>query len=83
VTQYDPATGEGGLFVQYVDTFVKLKAEASGFPSWVQGVAYQDRYLGRVRDAEGILLDRAAVRKNAARTGLAKLCLNSLWGKLT
>jgi hypothetical protein len=32
VTQFDPATGEGGLFVQYINTFLKLKAEASGYP---------------------------------------------------
>jgi hypothetical protein len=25
VTQYDKETGEGGLFVQYSDTFLKLK----------------------------------------------------------
>jgi hypothetical protein len=30
ITQYDPTTGEGGLFVQYTNTFLKLKAEASG-----------------------------------------------------
>ena len=30
VTQYNPQTGNGGLFVQYIDTFLKLKAEASG-----------------------------------------------------
>jgi len=36
VTQYDTASGEGGLFVEYINTFLKLKAEASGFPSWVR-----------------------------------------------
>jgi hypothetical protein len=30
VTQYDPKTGEGGHFVQYINTFLKLKAEANG-----------------------------------------------------
>jgi hypothetical protein len=34
-TQYDPTTGEGGLFVQYINTFLKLRAEASGYPGWV------------------------------------------------
>jgi hypothetical protein len=33
VTQYDRQTGEGGLFVEYVNTFLKLKAEASGYPA--------------------------------------------------
>lgn len=31
--QYDPISGEGGLFAEYVNTFLKIKQEASGFPS--------------------------------------------------
>jgi len=30
VTKYDPQTREVGLFVDYINTFLKLKAEASG-----------------------------------------------------
>ena len=33
--------------------------------------------------SEGILLDRNNIRPNAAKRALAKLCLNSMWGKLT
>ena len=33
VTQYDPSTGDGGLFAQYMNTFIKIKMEASGYPS--------------------------------------------------
>jgi len=36
VTQYDKASGEGGLFVVYINSFLKLKEEASGYPSWVR-----------------------------------------------
>jgi len=36
VTQYDPHTGEGGLFAEYINTFLKIKAEVSGYPSWVR-----------------------------------------------
>ena len=36
VTQYDPQTGQGGLFVEYINTFLKLRTEASGYPSWVE-----------------------------------------------
>jgi hypothetical protein len=32
-TKYNPATGDGGLFVEYINTFLKLKAEYSGYPS--------------------------------------------------
>jgi hypothetical protein len=31
VTQYNPETGDGGLFVEYINRFFKLKAEASGY----------------------------------------------------
>jgi hypothetical protein len=81
VTHYDRETGEGGLFVQYIDTFLKLKAEASGYPSWVRTPANEDRYIEEFRQSEGILLDRDSIRYNAAKRGLAKLCLNSMWGK--
>ena len=32
---------------------------------------------------DGIRLDRESINSNAAKRGLAKLCLNSMWGKLT
>ena len=45
VTLYDPETVKGGLFAQYIDTFLKLKSEASGYPSWVQCLEDKDRYI--------------------------------------
>ena len=45
VTQYDPQTGTGGLFVQYIKTFWKMKADATGYQSWVQSPADEDRYI--------------------------------------
>jgi len=36
VTQYNSETGEGGLFVEYIKTFLELKAVASGYPGWVR-----------------------------------------------
>jgi hypothetical protein len=37
VTQYNPKTGEGGHFVRYIHTFLKLNAKASGYAGWVKG----------------------------------------------
>jgi len=45
MTRYDPKTGEGRHFVHYIDTFFKLKFEASGYPNWVQGPGDEDRYV--------------------------------------
>jgi hypothetical protein len=43
VTQYNPQTGRGGLFAEYIDTFLKLKAQASGYPTWVRTPEDEDR----------------------------------------
>ena len=61
VTQYDPQTGTGGLFVQYINTFLKLKAEACEYPSWVQSLGDEDRYIGAFAASEGIQLDKGAI----------------------
>jgi hypothetical protein len=83
VTQYDRQTGEGGLFALYIDTFLKLKAEASGYPSWVRSPQDEDRYIKSFYESEGLQLDKNAICTNAVKRALAKLCLNSKWGKLT
>jgi hypothetical protein len=78
ITQYDRVTGEGGPYVEYNDTFLKLKAEASGYPIWVRTPADEDRYIEEFRQNEGIVLDKDSIKDNAAKRGLAKLCLNSM-----
>ena len=77
VTQYDAATREGGLFVEYTDTFLKHKAESSGNPSCVRTPADEDRHI-EFRQSKGILLDKDSIRQNASKRGLDKLCLNSI-----
>jgi hypothetical protein len=78
VTQYDRETGESGLFAAYIEMFLKLKAEESGYPSWVQTPDDEDRFIEDFRRSEGIRLNKDAIKSNPARRGLAKLCLNSL-----
>ena len=34
LTRYDKTTGRGGLFAEYVNCFLKIKQEASGWPAW-------------------------------------------------
>jgi len=83
VTQFNPEIGDGGIFVNYINTFLKLKAEASGYPGWVRSTEDEDRYIESLWQSEGIRLDRECIRCNAAKRGLAKLCLNSMFRKLT
>ena len=73
VTKYDVNKREGGLFADYINTFLILKAEASGYPSWVRNPEEEERYVENFYAIEGVWLDSEVVRPNAAKRGLAKL----------
>ena len=45
VTCFDKNANTGGLFAKYVNMFLKLKQESSGYPSWVQSEDDKDRYI--------------------------------------
>ena len=78
-TQYDPSTGQGGLFSTYVNRFLKVKQEASGWPEWCKTESDKNLYIRSYQEKEGIRLEN--VEKNPGLRSLAKLCLNSFWGK--
>ena len=80
-TQYDPSTAQGGLFAPYIDTFLKYKQEASGWPEWCKTEEDQNCYIRRYAEKENISLDPDKIQKNPGLRSLAKLCLNSFWGK--
>ena len=75
-TQYDPRTGKGGLFSEYVNAFLKVKQESSGWPEWCKTEEDKDAYLSSYERREGIALAREKVKKNPGLRSLAKLCLN-------
>ena len=79
---YDPDTKTGGLFAGYINTFLKFKQEASGWPVWCESdYAKKDGYIAHYASKEGINLTPGAIEKNPGLRSLAKLCLNSFWGK--
>ena len=45
VEQYNPESQQGGLFTGYINTFLKLKQEASGWPGWCQTDADKQEYI--------------------------------------
>jgi hypothetical protein len=57
VTRYDLETREGGLLPGYIDTFLKLKAEASCYPASVRRPVVEERYTESFWNSEGIRLD--------------------------
>ena len=78
ITCFERGTNSGGLFVEYVNMFLKLKQESSGYPSWVQCEADKDKYIEVYRRAEEIALDKSSISKNYGQSTLAKLKLNSM-----
>ena len=77
--QYDPKTKTEGLFIDYVNTF--LKQEASGWPEWCQSENDKWGYIRDYHEKEGILLGYNNIKKNPGLRALAKLMLNSFWRK--
>ena len=82
ITQYNQERSEGGIFADYDNTFLKLKADSSGYPSWVRTSNGEDQYIESFRQSKIILQDKDSIKHNAAKRGLAKLCLNSMLEKL-
>ncbi|XP_074604056.1 uncharacterized protein LOC141857457 [Brevipalpus obovatus] len=70
------------IFKGYINKFLKIKHEASGWPQWCVDEVPKTFYLQQVKDRKGIKLDSDNIRKNPALRFIAKLLLNSLWGKL-
>jgi len=83
VTQYNTEKGEDGLFIDYISTFVKMKADASGYLGLVHRPENKERDVETVWQNEGIRLETEAIKCISTKRGMAKLCLNSMWGKLT
>ena len=69
------------LFHPYIKTFMKIKQEASGWPAECNTEEKKRNYLQEYEEHEGILLDYDKVKKNPSLRLLAKLMLNSFWGK--
>ena len=81
VWHFAPEESRTGLFKDYVNTWLKIKQESAGSPSWCQTVEQKRGYIIRYQERKGIRLDIASIAKNPGRKATAKLMLNSLWGK--
>jgi len=68
-----------GLFTEYVDMFLKMKQESSGFPSGVLTDEDKQAYIKDMYDREKVQLDLEKIKLNPGLRSLAKMALNSLW----
>jgi hypothetical protein len=78
--QYSISTKDGGLFTDFVNTNLRNKQMASGWPDHVKTEEQKDSYIENYFLYEGILLDKSKIKKNNGMREIAKLILNSLWG---
>ena len=70
------------LFKNYVNTWLKIKQEASGWPVHVgNDEIKRQKYLADYNEHEGIQLEYHKVNHNPGLRALAKMMLNSFWGK--
>ncbi|CAD5224215.1 unnamed protein product [Bursaphelenchus xylophilus] len=69
------------IFKPYVMKNLKLKLEASGPPPYCSSDAQKIEYCNEVKRRYGFELNQANWIKNAGLRTIAKLRLNSLWGK--
>lgn len=79
--QFDPVSKTGGLFVEMMNKFIKLKQEASGWPAACETDETKNQYIEKFFIQEDIKLDFSAIMNNPGLRCQAKLMLNSFWGK--
>jgi hypothetical protein len=80
-TTYNRNEPGSGLFADYVNTFIKIKQEASGKPPNVTTPEELAAYIAEFEEREGVRMEESKIELNPGLRYMAKLFLNSLWGK--
>ena len=82
MTVYDKPTSEGGLFAQYMNTFMKIKMDVSGYHIGCTTSQEKIAFIARVCSHERINLSYAAIIYSAGSRTVAKICLKTQTGAL-
>jgi len=53
IAKYNKDTKTGGLFTDYINLFLKLKQESSGWPEWVTSIEKENEYIDSYLIEEG------------------------------
>lgn len=80
IVQHYPNTSDK-LFKGYIEKFLKIKQESSGWPSNCMSEDNKEKYINDYFTNEGIQLDYTKIERNPGMRNISKLMLNSLWGK--
>ena len=66
------------LFKDYVKDFMKIKLETS---PWKNDFTTIDEYIDTIKERLDITLEKDKIKDNPGKRSVAKICLNTLWGK--
>jgi hypothetical protein len=80
VYHYSENTKE--LFSEYINLWLKFKQQSDGWPQWVETESDKRKYIENFFENEGVSLTAENIEKNPALRFIAKLFLNTLWGKM-
>ena len=77
--KYDPIKKTGGIFTNYINMALKLKQEASGYPSNCITDEDKDNYIKDFFEHEGVTLNKENIAYNSIKRLISKLIANSMW----
>ena len=75
--KFNKETGQKSLFSDYIDCWLRLKQESSGFPDGCNSKLDREAYVERYKSEEGIDLRFDKIEKNPGLRFLSKAMLNS------
>ena len=70
------------IFSEYINLWLKFKQQSDGWPSWVKNDDDKLQYINNFEEREGVKMNIEEIEKNPGLRFIAKLFLNTLWGKL-
>ncbi len=70
------------LFSEYINLWLRFKQQSDGWPDWVKSEEDKKSYIENFLKNEGVSMTMGEIEKNPALRFIAKLFLNTLWGKL-
>ena len=72
---------EQRLFSNYINMFLQMKTQTSGYPSNVTTREQKNEYIRQYEKHEGVCLDPNKIENNQGLHSIGKLALNSFYGK--
>ena len=77
----DNSTGKGALFTEYINMFLHIKTQASGYLDSVCSLEQRQEYIEEYASNEGVILNPKLTECNPGLCSIAKLALNSFYVK--